>query len=67
MVRGGGIKQGQYCGADVRGQVGSRFHDAGELAPKLRPYPADAMRAYPVGVMVNDPRNDAPECLAPAL
>jgi len=32
----------------------------------LRPYPADAMRAYPVGTLVNNPRNDGPECLAPA-
>jgi putative SOS response-associated peptidase YedK len=39
---------------------------AGELVPLLRPYPADAMRAYPVGPLVNNPRNDGPECLAPA-
>ena len=42
------------------------LQDAGELAPLLRPYPADAMRAYPVGTLVNNPRNDGPECLAPA-
>jgi putative SOS response-associated peptidase YedK len=35
-----------------------------DLAPVLRPYPADAMRAFPVGPAVNDPRNDGPECLA---
>jgi putative SOS response-associated peptidase YedK len=34
-------------------------------APLLRPYVADAMRAYPVGALVNNPRNDGPECLAP--
>jgi putative SOS response-associated peptidase YedK len=39
------------------------LQDAGELAPLLRPYPADAMRAYPVGLLVNDPRNDGPGCL----
>jgi hypothetical protein len=33
---------------------------------RLRPCPADAMRAYPVGAMVSNPRNDVPECLAPA-
>jgi putative SOS response-associated peptidase YedK len=31
----------------------------------LRPYPADAMRCFPVGAWVNDPRNDGPECLLP--
>jgi putative SOS response-associated peptidase YedK len=36
------------------------------LVPLLRPYPADAMRAYPVGQLVNNPRNDVPECLTPA-
>jgi putative SOS response-associated peptidase YedK len=35
-----------------------------DLAPVLRPYPADAMRAFPVSELVNDPRNDGPECLA---
>jgi putative SOS response-associated peptidase YedK len=39
--------------------------DAGEVVPLLRPYPADAMRAYPVGSLVNSPRNNGPECLAP--
>jgi putative SOS response-associated peptidase YedK len=40
--------------------------EAGDLVPLLRPYPADAMRAYPVGPLVNNPRNNLPECLAPA-
>jgi putative SOS response-associated peptidase YedK len=40
--------------------------DAAELLPLLRPYPADAMRAYTVGPLVSNPRNDVPECLAPA-
>jgi putative SOS response-associated peptidase YedK len=31
----------------------------------VRPYPADAMRAYPVGSLVNNPPNDGLECLAP--
>jgi putative SOS response-associated peptidase YedK len=35
-----------------------------DLSAVLRPYPADAMRAFPVGPAVNDPRNDGPECLA---
>ena len=41
-------------------------HEAGEPVPLLLPYPADAMRAYPVGPLVNNPRNNLPECLAPA-
>jgi putative SOS response-associated peptidase YedK len=35
-----------------------------DLAPVLRPYPADAMRAFSVSEAVNDPWNDGPECLA---
>jgi putative SOS response-associated peptidase YedK len=35
-----------------------------DLAPAQRPYPADALRAFPVGPTVNDPRNDGPERLA---
>lgn len=31
------------------------------LLPLLRPYPADAMEAYPVSSAVNSPRNDAPD------
>jgi putative SOS response-associated peptidase YedK len=42
------------------------LQDAGEVVPLLLPYPADAMRAYPVGMQVNNPRNDGPGCLAPA-
>jgi hypothetical protein len=40
--------------------------DAGELVPLLRPFPADAMRAYPVGPQVSNPRNDGAGCLGPA-
>lgn len=29
----------------------------------LRPYPAANMKAYPVSTAVNNPRNDAPECI----
>jgi putative SOS response-associated peptidase YedK len=39
--------------------------DAAALVP-LRPVPADAMRAYPVGPLVSNPRNDGPGCLEPA-
>ena len=39
--------------------------DSAALVPLLQPHPADAMRAYPVGPLVSNPRNDVPECLAP--
>jgi putative SOS response-associated peptidase YedK len=39
------------------------LQDAGELVPLLRRFPSEAMRAYPVGLMVNNPRNDGPACL----
>jgi putative SOS response-associated peptidase YedK len=38
-----------------------------DLEPVLRPYPADALRAFPVGPTVNDPRNDGPDCLSAAV
>ncbi len=40
---------------------------AGELLPLLRSFPSDAMRAYPVGPRVGNPRNDGPACLEPAV
>jgi putative SOS response-associated peptidase YedK len=36
-----------------------------DLAPLLRPYPAEAMEAVAVSPLVNSPKNDGPECLAP--
>jgi putative SOS response-associated peptidase YedK len=39
--------------------------DAEALTPMLRPYPAESMRAYPVGPLVNRPRNDDARCLEP--
>jgi putative SOS response-associated peptidase YedK len=42
------------------------LQDAAELAPLLRSYPAEAMRAGPVGPLVGNPRIDRPECLTPA-
>ncbi len=37
-----------------------------QLAPLLRPYPADAMLALAVSTHVNSPRNDDPDCIVPA-
>ena len=39
--------------------------DAEGLAWMLRPYRADAMRAYPVSPLVNSPKNDNARCLEP--
>lgn len=39
--------------------------DPGELGALLRPYPPDAMEAYPVSTLVNSPRNDSPACIEP--
>ncbi|MEW6348280.1 MAG: SOS response-associated peptidase [Thermodesulfobacteriota bacterium] len=36
------------------------------LKPLLRPYPQEAMAAYAVSKVVNNPANETPECLAPA-
>jgi putative SOS response-associated peptidase YedK len=33
------------------------------LLPLLRPYPAEAMEAYPVSRLVNAPKNDSPLCI----
>ncbi len=35
------------------------------LQSLLRPYPAEAMTAYPVTTRVNNPANDSPECREP--
>jgi len=32
----------------------------------LKPYPASQMAAFTVSRLVNDPKNDSPECIAPA-
>jgi putative SOS response-associated peptidase YedK len=36
------------------------------LQPLLGPYPAEALKIYPVNPVVNNPRNDSPQCLEPA-
>ncbi len=37
-----------------------------ELNHLLKPYPAEEMTAYPVTRLVNQPKNDSPECILPA-
>lgn len=36
-----------------------------ELEEMLRPFPSDLITAYEVSPIVNNPRNDSPECIAP--
>lgn len=36
------------------------------LRSLLRPYPDDEMEAYEVSTFVNSPRNNTPQCIAPA-
>ncbi len=36
-----------------------------ELQDLLTPYPAEAMTAYEVSTVVNNPRNDSPQCVEP--
>ncbi|MDH3446218.1 MAG: hypothetical protein OEN50_20025 [Deltaproteobacteria bacterium] len=31
----------------------------------LKPYPPDKMEGYDVSTIVNNPRNDSPECIEP--
>jgi putative SOS response-associated peptidase YedK len=40
-------------------------HDPADLLPLLVPYSADAMEAYRVSALVNSPRNNSPEIIAP--
>ncbi len=39
--------------------------DKVELQKLLQPYPSEAMTAYPVSLLVNNPKNEDPECVAP--
>lgn len=39
--------------------------DRTQLDPRLGPYPAEPMHAYPVSTLVNRPSNDLPACIAP--
>jgi putative SOS response-associated peptidase YedK len=49
-----------------------RWLEPGPMTPEKAaslcvPYPATRMRAYPVSTLVNNPRNDLPECIEPVL
>ena len=38
---------------------------AATLQALLRPYPSEALQAYQVSTLVNNPRHEAPDCLEP--
>ena len=42
-----------------------RCQDPMKLGKLLRPYPSQEMRAYPVSTLVNNPKNDVPQCVVP--
>jgi len=46
--------------------LGDDADRANERSALMRPCPDDWLRARPVGLRVNSPRHDGPECLAPA-
>ena len=46
--------------------LGPDFKEREALTSLLRPYPNDAMEAYPVSRRVNSPSNNAPNCIDPA-
>jgi putative SOS response-associated peptidase YedK len=39
--------------------------DSKMLQPLLQPFPTEGMTAYPVSTIVNSPKNNTPECIAP--
>jgi putative SOS response-associated peptidase YedK len=41
-------------------------HDVDRILPLLKPYPSEAMTAYPVRPLVNNPANDSTACQSPA-
>jgi len=42
-------------------------HPAEALQSMLTPYPAGKMRSHPVGLAVNNPRNDSADCIQPLI
>lgn len=42
-------------------------HDQSLLSSLLKPYPSEAMEAYPVSRMVNSPQNDSPDIIKPMV
>ncbi len=49
--------------ADYQPWLDREFKDTMFLASKLKPWPSDDMAFYPVDTVVNNPRNEKPECI----
>lgn len=45
--------------------LGPRVEEPERLLPLLRPFSSEALTAYPVNPLVNNPRDDTPECVEP--
>jgi putative SOS response-associated peptidase YedK len=52
--------------ADYEAWLAPQDHGKRELAALLAPYPAEEMRAYPVGPLVNSAKNEGPELVEEA-
>ncbi len=51
--------------ADYENWLDPTLQEVDRLQPLLRPYPSEGMVAYPVSTKVNNPANDAPDCIVP--
>ena len=51
--------------ADYERWLSPEEKDPSALVPFYRPYPSDAMSAYPVGTAVNNPKTDTPALIEP--
>jgi len=49
-----------------QGWLSTKCPDPHKLLELLRPFPSDQMEMYPVSRVVNNPRSDTPDCIAPA-
>ena len=45
--------------------LNTSLRETERLNPLLRPFPPEEMEAYPVSMLVNNPRNDVAECVRP--
>lgn len=48
---------------DIDLWLNPHMHDIEQLIPLLRPYQTEFMEMYPVSDVVNNTRNDWPECM----
>lgn len=51
---------------DMNTWLDTENHPGKKVLPLLKPYPADEMRYHHVSALVNSPRNNTPQCIAPA-